>query len=37
MIERVGTEKFVEMLLSDDILARKEEILGDETLPKPRP
>ena len=36
MIERIGEEKFVEMLLSDDILARKEAILADTSLPKAR-
>jgi dissimilatory sulfite reductase (desulfoviridin) alpha/beta subunit len=37
MIDRIGVDKFTEMLLSDDILARKEAILADKSLPKPRP
>ena len=37
MIERIGEENFVEMLLSDDILARKEAILNDPALPQAKP
>ena len=34
MLERIGVDNFVSQLLSDDILARKETILSDASLPK---
>ena len=36
MIERIGEDKFIEMLLSDEVLARKQAILSDPNLPAAR-
>jgi dissimilatory sulfite reductase (desulfoviridin) alpha/beta subunit len=36
MIDRIGVDNFVAQLLSDDVLARKQAILADESLPKAR-
>ena len=36
MIERMGVDNFVEQLLSDDVLSRKQAILADSSLPKAR-
>ena len=36
MIERIGVDNFVEQLLSDEVLSRKQAILADSSLPKAR-
>lgn len=37
MIERIGADNFLSMLLSDDVLSRKQSILNDPALPAAKP